>query len=157
MSPDVQPIPAGYPRVTPALVVDDAGAAIEFYRSVLGAEPRLRVDEPSGKVGHAELAIGDSLIMLSDEYPEMDIVGPKTVGGTGSAIYVYVDDVDDTFERAVQHGAKSLRPVSDQFYGDRTGQFEDPFGHRWGVATHIEDVSPDEIATRAAASMRGSG
>jgi PhnB protein len=122
---------------------------------VFGATERLRIDDPSGKVGHAELAIGDSVIMLSDEYPEMNIVGPKSVGGTTVALNVYVEDADATFDAALKAGATSLRPVSDQFYGDRSGQFEDPFGYRWNVATHIEDVPPEEMAKRAAAAMGG--
>jgi PhnB protein len=155
MSP-VQPIPADYPRVTPALYIDGASRAIDFYKRVLGATERLRIDDPSGKVGHAELTIGDSLIMLSDEYPEMNIVGPKSVGGTTVALNVYVEDADAVFNAALRAGATSIRPVTDQFYGDRSGQFEDPFGHRWNVATHIEDVTPEEIARRAASAMGGS-
>lgn len=155
MSP-VQPIPADYPRVTPALYIDGASRAIDFYERVFGATERLRIDDPAGKVGHAELTIGDSLIMLSDEYPEMNIVGPKSVGGTTVALNVYVEDADAVFNAALRAGATSIRPVTDQFYGDRSGQFEDPFGHRWNVATHIEDVTPEEIARRAASSMGSS-
>jgi PhnB protein len=150
-----QPIPDGYPRITPYLHVDGAGAAIDFYSKVFGATERMRMPAPGGKVGHAELEIGDSLIMLSDEYPEMGIIGPKSIGGTPVTISVYVDDVDDVFERAVKEGAAARRPVEDQFYGDRSGQFEDPFGHRWSVATHVEDVPPDEMAKRAAEAMPG--
>jgi PhnB protein len=154
MSP-VSPIPADYPRVTPALAIDGAARAIDFYQQVFGATERLRIDDPSGKVGHAELTIGDSLIMVSDEYPEMNIVGPKSVGGTTVSLNVYVEDADAVFNTALQAGATSLRPVADQFYGDRSGQFEDPFGHRWNVATHIEDVAPDEMLKRASAAMGG--
>jgi PhnB protein len=151
----VKPIPAGYPRVTPYLCVDGASAAIEFYTAVLGATERMRIPSPGGRIGHAELEIGDSLIMLADEHPEMDVRGPRSIGGTPVTVSVYVEDVDRVFERALQAGARALRPVQDQFYGDRSGQFEDPFGHRWSVATHIEDVPPDEMARRAAKLMGG--
>jgi PhnB protein len=148
---NVKPIPDGYPQVTPYLIVDDGNAAIEFYGRVLGARERVRMAGPDGKVGHAELQIGDSLLMLADEFPEMGNRSPKSIGGTPVTISVYVEDVDAVFDRAVQAGAKPLRPVEDQFYGDRAGQFEDPFGHRWSVATHVEDVPPDEMQRRAAA------
>jgi PhnB protein len=148
-----QPIPDGYPRVTPYLIVDGASAAIDFYSSVLGASERMRMPAPDGRVGHAELEIGDSMIMLADEFPEMEARGPKTVGGTPVSLHVYVEDVDGVFDRAVQAGARALQPVEDKFYGDRSGQFEDPFGHHWSVATHVEDVPPDEMAARAAAAM----
>jgi PhnB protein len=149
---NVKPIPDGYPQVTPYLCVNGAGAAIDFYQRVFGATERMRMPAPDDKIGHAELEIGTSLIMLSDEYPEMGIQGPKTVGGTPVTLSVYVEDVDAIFSRAVEQGATVLRQVEDQFYGDRSGQFEDPFGHRWSVATHIEDVPPDEMAKRAAES-----
>jgi PhnB protein len=148
---NVKPIPDEYPRVTPYLIVDGASAAIEFYERVFGATERMRLPGPDGKLGHAELQLGDSMIMLADEYPEMDQRSPKTIGGTPVTLSVYVEDVDDTFDRAVQAGAKALRPVELQFYGDRAGQFEDPFGHRWSIATHVEDVPPEEMAKRAAA------
>lgn len=152
---NVKPIPDGYPQVTPYLYIDGAAAAIEFYSKVFGAKERMRMPAPDGKIGHAELQIGDSVIMLADEYPEMDVRGPKAVGGTPVTISVYVEDVDSVFDRAVKEGAKALRAVEDQFYGDRSGQFEDPFGHRWSVATHVEDVSPEEMAKRAAEAMGG--
>lgn len=152
---NVKPIPEGYPQVTPYLYIDGAAAAIEFYSKIFGAKERMRMPAPHGKIGHAELQIGDSVIMLADEYPEMDVRGPKAVGGTPVTISVYVEDVDSVFDRAVKEGAKALRPVEDQFYGDRSGQFEDPFGHRWSVATHVEDVSPEEMAKRAAEAMGG--
>ena len=148
---NVKPIPDNYPQVVPYLCVDGASAAIEFYRNVFGATERMRMSEPDGTIGHAELEIGTALIMLSDEYPDLGIRAPKTIGGTPVTISVYVEDVDDVFTQAIHTGATALRPVKDQFYGDRTGQFEDPFGHRWSVATHIEDVSPQEMAERAAA------
>lgn len=153
----VQPIPEGYPRVTPYLIVDGAADAIEFYKEVLGATERGRMTGPDGRVGHAELTIGDSVVMLSDEHPEMDITGPTRIGGSPVMLHVYVEDVDATMEQAVTAGATASRPAQDQFYGDRSGQFVDPFGHRWNVATHIEDVPPDEMERRAAAAMAGGG
>ena len=149
------PIPEGYPRVTPYLIVDGANAAIDFYATVLGASERMRMSAPGDKVGHAEIEIGDSVIMLADEAPEMDAHSPRTVGGTPVSLHVYVEDVDGVFARAVEAGAKALQPVEDKFYGDRSGSFEDPFGHRWHVATHVEDVPPDEMEKRAAAAMSG--
>ena len=147
------PIPDGYPRVIPYLIVDGGTAAIDFYSSVLGATERMRMPAPDGKIGHAELELGDSLIMLADEFPDMDARGPKAMGGTPVSLMVYVEDADAAFDRAIQAGAKSLQPVEDKFYGDRSGRFEDPFGHRWDVATHVEDVPPDEMAKRAAEAM----
>ncbi len=149
----VKPIPDGYPRVTAYLSVNGAADAIDFYRNVLGAEERVRMAGPDGKVGHAELQIGDSLVMLADEFPEMGSPSPKTIGGTPVTLMVYVEDVDKTFATALGAGATEVRAVQDQFYGDRSGQFEDPFGHRWNVATHVEDVSPDEMEKRAAQTM----
>ena len=149
----VKPIPDGYPRVTPYLIVDGAGAAIDFYTSVLGATERMRMAAPEDRVGHAELEIGESVIMLADESPEMDARAPRTVGGTPVSLHVYVEDAAATFERAIEAGAKTLQPVEDKFYGDRSGSFEDPFGHRWHVATHVEDVPPDEMEKRAATAM----
>ncbi len=146
-----KPIPDGYPRVTPYLFVDGAGAAIDFYCSVLGAKERTRMRGPRGEIFHAELEIGDSLVMLGDENPEMDVHGPRAIGGTPTMVHLYVEDVDGVFERAIAAGAKPLRPVQDQFYGDRSGRFEDPFGHRWDIATHIEDVDPEEMKKRAGA------
>jgi PhnB protein len=151
----VKPIPDGYPQVTPYLCVDGAAAAIDFYGVVFGATERMRMEAPGDTIGHAELEIGDSLIMVSDEFPEMGQRSPKAVGGSPVTLSVYVDDVDGVFDRAVTAGAKPLREVQDQFYGDRSGQFEDPFGHRWSVATHVEDVPPEEMAKRAAEAMPG--
>ena len=148
-------VPEGYPRLMPYLIVDGASAAIDFYCSVLGATERMRMPGPDDKVMHAEQDIGDSLIMLADEAPEMNARGPRTVGGTPVSLYVYVDDVDRVFDSAVQAGAKPLQAVEDKFYGDRSGQFEDPFGHHWGVATHVEDVSDDEMAKRMEAMSAG--
>ena len=152
---DVKPIPDGYPRVTPYLVVEGAAAAIEFYENVLGAKERMRMDAPEGKIGHAELEFGDSLVMLADEFPDMGALSPKTIGGSPVTLSLYVEDVDAVFDAALAAGATSVRPAENQFYGDRTGQFEDPFGHRWSVATHVEDVPPDEMEKRAAAAMGG--
>ena len=144
----VKPIPDGYPRVTPYLYIDGARPAIDFYVSVLEAEVRMTMPGPDGKVGHAELTIGDSVLMLADEFPDMGIRGPRSLGGSPVTIHVYVEDVDDTFERAVKAGAVILRPVEDKFYGDRGGEFEDPYGHRWSIATHVEDLSPEEMEKR---------
>jgi PhnB protein len=148
-------IPDDYPRITPYLIVDNANAAIEFYSSVLGASERVRMAGPDGKVGHAELNIGDSVIMLADEHLDMGVRGPRTVGGTPVTLHVYVEDVEDVFARALKAGASALRPLENKFYGDRSGQFEDPFGHRWDVASHVEDVPPEEMAKRAKAVMAG--
>ena len=150
MSP-VQPIPEGYPRLTPYLCVDGAGKAIEFYTQVLGATERMRMDGPDGKIGHAELSFGESVLMLADEYPDIGFLSPARIGGTAVTLHLYVEDVDTVFEKALAAGAKALRPLENQFYGDRSGQFEDPFGHRWNVATHVEDVDPEEMARRAEA------
>ena len=150
---NVKPIPDGYPRVTPYLNVDGASAAIDFYSKVFGATERMRMPSPGDRIGHAELEIGDSIIMLADEHPEMGVRGPKAIGGSPVTIHVYVDDVDGVFELAVKEGATATRQVEDQFYGDRSGQFEDPFGHRWSVATHVEDVPADEMAKRMTEAM----
>ena len=147
----VKPIPDGYPRVMPYLHINGAAAAIDFYGEIFGAKERMRMAGPDGKVGHCELELGDSVIMLADEFPEMGAQSPKSIGGTPVTVMVYVDDVDTVFDRAVKAGATSLRPVEDKFYGDRGGEFEDRWGHRWSIATHIEDVAPDEMARRVAA------
>jgi PhnB protein len=151
----VKPVPDGYPQITPYLFVDDAQAAIGFYSSVFGVTERMRMPGPDGKIGHAELQLGDSLLMVADEFPEMGGRSPRTVGGSPVIVSVYVADVDAVFERAAQAGATVVRPVETQFYGDRAGQFEDPFGHQWSVATHVEDVPPDELERRAAQAMGG--
>jgi PhnB protein len=153
---NVKPIPDHYPRVTPYLVVDGAAEAIDFYCKVLGASQRGDVMQaPDGKVGHAELELGDSLIMLADEHPDVGAYGPRSVGGSPVTIHVYVEDVDATHQAALDAGATETRAVEDQFYGDRIGQFEDPFGHRWSIATHVEDVPPEEMGRRAAEAMAG--
>jgi len=148
---DVKPIPDDYPRVSAYITVDGAAAAIEFYKSVLGATERGRLPGPDGRIGHAELTMGDSLIMLSDAFPDMGIRDPKDIGGTPVTLSVYVEDVDDVFARALAAGATEQRPVQNQFYGDRSGQFVDPWGHRWNVASRVENVSPEEMERRAAA------
>jgi PhnB protein len=155
MSPSVKPIPDGYPQLSPYLIVDGAARAIDFYKQVLGATERMRMGGPEGKIGHAEVQIGEAVVMLADEHPDMGYLGPKAIGGTPVTIGVYVEDVDKTFDTALKAGATSLRPVENQFYGDRSGQFEDPFGHRWSVSTHVEDVPPDEMQKRAAAMAQG--
>ncbi len=147
----VKPIPDGYPRVTPYLVVEGAPDAIAFYATVLGAKERMRLGGPDGRVGHAELELGDSLIMLADAFPEMGILDPRAIGGSPVSMTVYVEDVDATFATALKNGATEVRALETQFYGDRAGQFEDPWGHRWTVMTHVEDVSPEEMEKRAAA------
>lgn len=148
---NVKAIPDNYPQVVPYLCIEGASAAIEFYRNVFGATERMRMAEPDGRLGHAELEIGTAVIMLSDEFPDLGVLSPKTIGGTPVTMTLYVEDVDDVFARATGAGATVLRSVKNQFYGDRGGQFEDPFGHRWNVATHVEDVSPEDMAERAAA------
>ncbi|MFC3493994.1 VOC family protein [Glycomyces rhizosphaerae] len=151
----VKPIPDEYPRVTPYLHVKGAADAIEFYKTVFSAGERGRMDAPNGTIGHAELEIGDSMIMLSDEAPEMNAYAPGHFGGTPVSLHVYVDDVDAVFAAALAAGAKSLNDVADQFYGDRSGTFEDPWGHKWNVSSHVEDVSPEEMEKRAAAQQQG--
>jgi PhnB protein len=146
----VRPIPEDYPRVMPYLAIDGAAAAIDFYSTVLDAKERMRMPGPDGKVGHAEIQIGDSVIMLADEAPDMDHLGPKSIGGTPVSIMVYVEDVDATFAKALKAGATETQAVEDKFYGDRSGTFDDPWGHRWHVATHTEDVSPEEMEKRLA-------
>jgi PhnB protein len=146
----VKPIPDNYPQVVPYLCVDGASAAIEFYRTVFGATERMRMAEPDGRLGHAELEIGTAVIMLADEFPDLGVLAPKTIGGTPVTMSLYVEDVDAVIARASDAGATILSPIKNEFYGDRTGKIEDPFGHRWSVATHVEDVSPAEMAERAA-------
>jgi PhnB protein len=151
MSSNVKPIPKGYHSVTPYLIVKGAAKAIEFYKQAFGATETFRMPQPDGKIGHAELKIGDSTIMLADEFPERNVRGPESLGGSPVMIHLYIDDVDTVAKRAVASGAKEIRPVQNQFYGDRSGMFADPFGHQWNISTHVEDVSPEEIGKRAAA------
>ena len=143
-----KPIPDDYPRVTPYLIVDGAGAAIDFYCSVLGATERVRMPSPDGRVGHAELQLGDSMIMLADENAQMGTRAPQSAGGSPVGLVLYVENVDKTVEKATTAGAKVKTKVEDKFYGDRMGTIEDPFGHVWYVGTHIEDVSPEEMKRR---------
>jgi len=145
----VEPIPEGYNTISPYLAVEDAAEAIEYYKKAFGAEETVRMDMPDGKIGHAELKIGDSVIMLADENVEMGHKGPRTFGGSPVSLLLYVEDVDRVVKNAVGAGSKLVRPVADQFYGDRTGGIVDPFGHEWYVATHVEDVSPEEMKKRA--------
>jgi PhnB protein len=146
----VAPIPAGYHTVTPHLVCRGAAKAIEFYKKAFGAEEVLRLAMPDGRLAHAEINIGGSMIMLHDEAPDWKAFSPQTVGDTSVSIMLYVNDVDAVFKRAIAAGATSTMEVADQFYGDRAGGLKDPFGHKWHIATHIEDVAPDEIQLRAA-------
>jgi PhnB protein len=146
----VKPIPEGYPRVSPYLVVDGAQKAIEFYTTVLGFTERMRMPGPDGRIGHAELQLGDSVLMLADEFPDADAKGPSAYGGSPVSLTVYVEDVDATFERAAEAGATVVWPLENKFYGDRAATFDDPFGHRWTINSHVEDVSPEEMERRAA-------
>ena len=154
MTAAVKAIPEGYHSVTPYLIFSGASDAIAFYKRALGAEEVMRMADPGGRIHHAEIKIGDSRIMMADEHPELQALSPKTVGGSPVSIHLYVEDVDTAVEHAVAAGAKLIRPVADQFYGDRLGGIEDPFGYRWFIATHKEDLSMDEIRRRAAAQGR---
>lgn len=147
----VKPIPDGYHTLTPYLIVKGAAEAIAFYKRAFGASELLRVLGPGGVLMHAEIKIGDSIIMLADEFPQMDALSPKTIGGSPVGLMLYLPNVDEVFQRAIAAGAKELRPLQNQFYGDRSGTVEDPFGHKWTVATHVEDVTPEEIERRMAA------
>jgi PhnB protein len=152
----VKAIPDGYHSVTPYLIIKGADRAIDFYKKVFGAAQRMRMDGPNATVGHAEIEIGGSAIMLADECPDMGFRGPQSIGGTGVSLHLYVNDVDACFNRAIA-GAKALRPVQDQFYGDRSGTLEDPFGHVWTISTHKEDLSHEELCKRAEAAMKQHG
>ena len=149
MAPSKTPIPKGYHTVTPTLTVRNAAEAIEFYKKALGAEEVMRYASPDGKVSHAELKIGDSIVFLGDEYPEMGNKSPQSLGGTSGGLYLYVEDVDKAFQRAVNAGGKSKMPVTDMFWGDRYGQFIDPYGHVWGISTRKEDLTEQEMSVRA--------
>ncbi len=145
----VKPVPEGYHTITPSLVCRNAAKAIEFYKQVFGAEEQMHMPGPGGKIMHCELKIGDSMLFLSDEFPEMGAVAPESSGGRSSYLFLYVEDVDAIFNRAVAAGARTEMPVQDMFWGDRYGKIRDPFGHQWGVATHKEDVAPEELERRS--------
>jgi PhnB protein len=157
MASKVKPIPDGYHTATPYLILNDAAKAIEFYKRAFGAAELMRLPAPGGKIGHAEIKIGDSHIMLSDEWPEQGYKGPAALGGSPVSIMLYVNDVDATAAQAVSAGAKVTKPVQDQFYGDRSGTFTDPFGHIWHISTHKEDVPPDELDRRMKDAMKQMG
>jgi len=151
MAKKAKAVPRGYRTVTPYLIIKDAASAIDYYKEAFKAKVLMCLSEPNGKVGHAEIKIGDSRIMLADEYPETGSRGPQSFGGSPVSILLYVEDCDEIFNRAIARGAKIIKPMSDQFYGDRAGTLEDPFGHTWTVATHKEDLTSEEILQRAAA------
>ncbi|MGN6431390.1 MAG: VOC family protein [Gaiellaceae bacterium] len=148
-----QPIPEGYHTLTTYLTMDDAAKAIDYYKDVFGATERVRMEAPDGKIGHAELEIGDSLLMLSDAFPGATSRPPTELGGTTAGAFMYVEDVDGVVKRAVESGATITMEIADQFWGDRFGSITDPFGHSWSIATHVEDVPPAEMAERAKAAM----
>jgi PhnB protein len=150
----VKPIPDGYHTATPYLIVKDAGRALEFYKKAFSATELMRLEGPGGKIGHAEIRIGDSPIMLADEFPEMGARSPHTLGGSPVSICLYVEDVDARFKQAVAAGATVQREVKDQFYGDRSGSVTDPFGHVWHIATHKEDIAPEEMRKRSEAFLK---
>jgi PhnB protein len=152
-----KPIPDGYHTVTPYLAVEDAAEAIDYYKKVFGAKESVRMDAPGGKIGHAELEIGDSRVMLADPFPQASTHPPNELGGASASIFMYVDDVDAVVKKAVDAGAVVKMEVADQFWGDRFGTIADPFGHVWSIATHVEDVSPQEMAERAKAAMAAMG
>jgi PhnB protein len=146
----VKPIPEGYNTLSPSLIVDGAADAIEFYKRAFGATERGTMHGPDGKIAHAELQLGDSVLMLADEFPDAGAKGPSAYGGSPVSLTVYVEDVDATFERAAEAGATVVWPLENKFYGDRAATFDDPFGHRWTINSHVEDVSPEEMGRRAA-------
>jgi len=157
MSANVKPIPEGYHTATPYLIIKGAGDAIEFYKKAFGATELLRFAMPDGQIGHAEIKIGDSPIMMADEHPQMGYRSPQSLGGSPVSIMIYVEDVDQVFDQAIAAGAKSKDAVQDKFYGDRSGTLEDPFGHIWHIATHKEDISLEEMHKRATAAAAGGG
>ena len=157
MATMVKPIPDGFHSVTPYLCIHGAAAAIDFYKRAFGAKEIMRMPQPDGRVGHAEIQIGDSRVMMADEFPEMDFRAPQSYGGSPVHLHVYVEDVDTVFKQALAAGGKEVRPVQDQFYGDRLGTVADPFGHVWHLSTHKEDLTPEEIGKRAAAMHKGTG
>jgi PhnB protein len=148
-----QPIPEGYSTISPYLAVDDAAEAIAYYKKAFGAEETVRMAAPDGKIGHAELKIGDSHVMLSDPFPQASTTPPKELGGTSASVFMYVEDVDAVVQKAVDAGATVTMEVEDQFWGDRFGSITDPFGHSWSIATHVEDLTSEEIEERGKAAM----
>ena len=152
-----QPIPEGYHTVSPYLAVESAAEAIEFYKKAFGAKERVRMDAPGGGIAHAEVEIGDSVVMLSDPFPQASTRPPKELGGTSASVMMYVEDVDAVVKQAVDAGATVLMEVADQFWGDRFGTIQDPFGHSWSISTHVEDLTPEEIAERGKAAMAEMG
>ena len=148
MPSKVKVIPDEYRGITPYLIVKGAAQAMEFYKRAFGAKEIMRFDQPDGRVGHAEMQIGDARFMLADEFPEMKILSPQTLGGSGTGLLFYVENVDEVFNRAIAAGAVVNKPLQNQFYGDRNGTVVDPFGHKWSIATHVEDVSPEEMERR---------
>jgi PhnB protein len=153
MAGNVKAVPDGYHTVTPYLIIKGAAAAIEFYKKAFGATEIMRMAQPDGRIGHAEIQIGDSRVMLADEFPEMGFKSPQSAGGSPVGLHLYVGDVDKVASQAEAAGAKVIRPVTDQFYGDRSGMFADPFGHSWYISTHKEDLTMEEIGKRAEAAM----
>jgi PhnB protein len=151
--PNVKPVPEGYHNVTPYLFVRSAASAIDFYKNIFGATEIMRMPGSNGKIMHAELRIGDSIVMLADENPQTGVMSPQTIGGFSVGMHLYVESVDQEIQKAVESGAKLLRPIKNQFYGDRSGTVLDPFGHMWSVATHVEDVSPEEMRKRMTAAV----
>lgn len=156
MHDPVSAIPTGYHSVTPYIIVDDATAALDLYKRAFGAQEKFRLDMGNGKIGHAEFTIGDSTIMIADEFPDRGIRSPKSIGGTPSHLLIYLENVDDAFALALREGMVEVRPLADQFYGDRMGMVADPFGHQWSLATHIEDVPIDEVRRRMGDARAGS-
>jgi PhnB protein len=148
-----QPIPEGYHTATPYLVIDGAAEAIDYYKNAFGAKERMRMEAPGNRIGHAEIEIGDSLVMLSDAFPQSTTKAPTELGGTTAGVFLYVEDVDAVVKKAVDAGATVTMEVADQFWGDRFGSITDPFGHSWSIATHVEDVPPEEKAERAKTAM----
>ncbi len=150
----VKPVPEGYHSVTPYLICKGASAAIDYYKKAFGATELMRMGAPGGQIGHAEIKIGDSVIMLADEFPDMKALSPSTIGGTAVSLMVYVDDVDSVFKRALAAGGTQVHPLEDKFYGDRSGTLTDPFGHMWTISTHKEDVPPEEMQRREEAARK---
>jgi len=153
----VKPMPEGYHNVTPYLFVRGALSAIDFYKNAFGATEIMRLPGPDGRIMHAELRIGDSIVMLADENPHLGMMSPQTVGGFSAGMHLYVPNVDAVVQKAIENGAKPVRPIKDQFYGDRSGSILDPFGHMWTVSTHVEDVAPEEMKKRMAAMSHAAG